>query len=124
MRSRISSFCASNSTNLLFIGSSLLGFILWKCSQYASGAAGDDREGRHVAGYQRARADHRAFADLDAAHDYRSASDRGPAPYHRRFQFPVPLGLHRALIGCGAGMAIVDEDNAVAHEHLVFDYDA
>jgi hypothetical protein len=74
-------------------------------------------------GDQRARADHRALADFDSAHDYRAAADRGGPAHPRAFHRPMLFGFQRALPVGGARMAVVDEDHTVADKYFVLDLD-
>src|SRR5262249_1586691 len=76
---------------------------------------------RDVVGNQGAGTNHRAFPDFDAAHDDRSAPDRGSAPNQGWLKQPVLFGLRCAVRIGGAGTTIVDEDHIVPDEHFVLD---
>ena len=64
-------------------------------AQHARGLPDHDRPRRHVAQHDRARADERVLADLDAGQQDRGAADAGPAPDHR--------ALHQRACGARCG---------------------
>jgi len=73
---------------------------------------------------QRAGSDHRSLAYDHTAHDDGSASDRRASFDDSRFQAPLAVSLREATGPGGARMTIVDEDDAVTDEDIVFDRDA
>lgn len=89
-------------------------------TQHPRGDSRDHRAGRHVAGDDRPRADQRSLADFDPAKDHGAAAQRrSPADESGRDP-PVGFGLQRP-VGGRPGIGIVDEEDAVPHEHLVLD---
>ena len=73
---------------------------------------------------QRAGSNHRALSYEDTAHDDGTASDRRSSFDDRRFQAPFAVCNWEAAAPGGTRATIVDEDNAVTYEDIVFDLDA
>ena len=69
----------------------------------------------------RARADHCARADLDAAHDHGPAPNRCRATHGGFLHRPVLFRLRRPVAVGRARFTIVDEDHAMADEDFVLD---
>ena len=85
--------CETRSTNLICIGSSVVGVDCLAAGSRAAHAgriAGHHRAWRHVTRHHRAGADHRAARRWSTPHRIdRAASDRGAAPHHRGLHPPV-----------------------------------
>lgn len=69
----------------------------------------------------RARADHCARADLDAAHNHGPAPNRCRATHGGFLHRPVLFRLRRPVAVGRARFTIVDEDHAMADEDFVLD---
>jgi hypothetical protein len=73
---------------------------------------------------QRAGSNHRALSYEDTAHDDGAASDRRASFDDRRFQAPLTIRHWEAASPSGPRATIVDEDDAVTYEDIVFYLDA
>ncbi len=89
-------------------------------SQHPRGDSRDDCIGRHVARDDGARADQGPCPDRDPGHDHGAAAERRPATDAGRNHPPVRVRL-RLAVGRGSRVGVVDEEDAVPHEHLVLD---
>src|SRR5207248_2472370 len=81
----------------------------------------DGRSGRHVFGYDRAGADHRAFTNRHTAKNCRATADACAALYDGGNRRPVTRGLPGS-IGIGSTwQLVINKGDAVSNEDLVFD---
>src|SRR5580765_6723979 len=79
---------------------------------------------RNVSRHHCACADESARSDRQPAEDHRARADRGAVLDHGPYELPVLRALQRSGIVCGTRVEVVDEHDAVPHEHLVPDLDA
>lgn len=90
----------------------------------AGRASSHDRVLGYVACYDRARSDDRVLPDREAAQDDRARPYRCSASHDRSLQRPVAVSLKGAVIGEGAGIAVVGEDDTVPNEYAVAELDS
>jgi hypothetical protein len=86
--------------------------------------AGHDRVGGNVSGDHGAGSYESPRPDSNAAEDDHSGAEGGTALDHGSQEGPIGIALGSAFFGRCARKLVVDEENPMTDEDLVFDFDA